>query len=345
MSHSPSPSNVLLDSVVGAINSVSSFLADDQIRDGADLSSLFYPMADPDTDAQRADSETPPTDVVVLCASAVLYTAEVVFTTIHNLPKTRGMGRGRRDRKQLTDAQRNEARTYPAGTTIKPCLVLVICGGIGHSTRYMHEAVSRHPKYKQIAQGLQDKAEADVLRAIGERFFGLDCDTQDSFTVLVENKSTNCGANASMTRKLLESQGVHSPRSIVVAQDPTMCRRTRASFEKVYEDHKASRPHIVSWPTFVPQVKLAKGVPNDEMNDLLARLTFDTSHTPGLDTAGMWSMDRFIDLIMGEIPRLRDNPEGYGPNGKGFIAHVDIPHHVEEAWQVLKGAVQIRSER
>ena len=30
---------------------------------------------------------------------------------------------------------------------------------------------------------------------------------------------------------------------------------------------------------------------------------------------------------MGEIPRLTDNAEGYGPNGKKFICHVDIPEN------------------
>lgn len=43
-------------------------------------------------------------------------------------------------------------------------------------------------------------------------------------------------------------------------------------------------------------------------------------------------MDRYITLLMGEIPRLSDNTEGYGPNGKGYIAHVDIPAEVEKAF-------------
>ena len=50
----------------------------------------------------------------------------------------------------------------------------------------------------------------------------------------------------------------------------------------------------------------------------------------------MWDMDRYITLLMGEIPRLADNADGYGPRGKGFIAHVDIPNEVEEAFLELK---------
>ena len=51
---------------------------------------------------------------------------------------------------------------------------------------------------------------------------------------------------------------------------------------------------------------------------------------------GMWSMDRYVHLLMGEIPRLRDDEAGYGPKGKGFIAHVDIPGEVCGAFEFLK---------
>lgn len=54
------------------------------------------------------------------------------------------------------------------------------------------------------------------------------------------------------------------------------------------------------------------------------------------DIKGMWDMNRYITLLMGEIPRLSDSIEGYGPNGKGFIAHVDIPGEVETAFSELK---------
>ena len=47
-------------------------------------------------------------------------------------------------------------------------------------------------------------------------------------------------------------------------------------------------------------------------------------------------MDRHISLLMGEIPRLSDTPDGYGPRGKGYIAHVDIPPDVENAWRELE---------
>jgi hypothetical protein len=38
---------------------------------------------------------------------------------------------------------------------------------------------------------------------------------------------------------------------------------------------------------------------------------------------------------MGEVPRLRDDATGYGPRGRGYIAHVDVPDDVEAAYAEL----------
>ena len=54
---------------------------------------------------------------------------------------------------------------------------------------------------------------------------------------------------------------------------------------------------------------------------------------------GMWEMGHYIDLLMGEIPRLTDDENGYGPRGKDFIAHVDVPENVRQAFEELQGAL------
>lgn len=220
----------------------------------------------------------------------------------------------------------------------------------------MHEAVARHPRYRVLAEEVRGQPEARVLQAIAEDFFDLVAkgqhaeaaqeltskeDTrQELLTVLVEDQSTNCGANASMTKDLLASHGVHRPRSIIVAQDPTMCRRTAASFGKLYEADAGTKPQILCWPTFVPQVTMAKDDVVDGVDsDLLARLTFQVDAASGPSLDDLWDMSRFADLIMGEIPRLRDSVDGYGPKGKGFISHVDVPESAEAAWRVLKSCL------
>jgi hypothetical protein len=82
----------------------------------------------------------------------------------------------------------------------------------------------------------------------------------------------------------------------------------------------------MSWPTFTPRVALANG---------------GLAFTRG-DVAGLWPMDRFLSLILGEVPRLRDDVSGYGPRGRGFIGPVDIPVEVEAAHALLAANLDSR---
>lgn len=114
-------------------------------------------------------------------------------------------------------------------------------------------AVARHPGYREEVDKVKGLPEARMLKAIGKEWFGLHVHDAQSdgtvvkvqgqghgFTVLMEDESTNCGDNAFGSRAVLEAYGVHSPRSTIVAQDPTMCRRTVASFAKVCADKTGS---------------------------------------------------------------------------------------------------------
>jgi hypothetical protein len=44
-------------------------------------------------------------------------------------------------------------------------------------------------------------------------------------------------------------------------------------------------------------------------------------------------MERFLALILGEIKRLRDDQDGYGPRGRNFLPHVEIPAPVIESYE------------
>jgi hypothetical protein len=52
---------------------------------------------------------------------------------------------------------------------------------------------------------------------------------------------------------------------------------------------------------------------------------------PAPDGRDTWPRERWISLVMGEVPRLRDDELGYGPRGRGFIAHVELPDEVAAA--------------
>ena len=51
---------------------------------------------------------------------------------------------------------------------------------------------------------------------------------------------------------------------------------------------------------------------------------------------GMWDMERYIALLMGEIARLSDDANGYGPKGKNYIVHIEVPLDVHNAFKSLK---------
>lgn len=194
----------------------------------------------------------------------------------------------------------------------------------------MYRAVSTHSAYSILADEVQGLPEARVLEKILDRFFDRAKITGQGCKILIEDRSTNCGLNAAFSRDVLNDAGFDSPGRLIVVQDPTMALRTVASFAKVYED-LSEKVEILSWPVWIP--KIEAGSDGRTMKFCLDGMNGDT---------GVWNMDRFMELIMGEIPRLRDDELGYGPRGKGFIVHIDIPQEVEDAWQRLSEVLHYR---
>ena len=132
--------------------------------------------------------------------------------------------------------------------------------------------------------------------------------------LVVEDQSTNCGENARFTRTTLESRGLAHRRGIVI-QDPTM-----------------QPPQWLSFPGCSPVLEQTDG-----------QLGFAGGG------AGLWPVTRYLGLLLGELPRLQDTPEGYGPRGKDFISHVTFPPEIRDAWRQLRedaqlaGALQART--
>ena len=65
-------------------------------------------------------------------------------------------------------------------------------------------------------------------------------------------------------------------------------------------------------------------------------LTVSGEETRFAEGEGLWSVDRYLALIAGEIPRLRNDEQGYGPRGRDFIEAVAIPEPVNAAWHSLR---------
>ncbi|MCY6371146.1 YdcF family protein [Clostridium ganghwense] len=186
---------------------------------------------------------------------------------------------------------------------------LMIVGGKGHSTKYLRDNIKKHHKYGDIE--VKDRAEADILREIVVDYLGVNQEH-----VFIENKSTNCGSNAREALKVIKNYKKR-PKSIILMQDPIMQLRTHASFQHEWKEENGIM--FINYATFIPHIKV-----------LHESFSFVTDKIYGL-----WSTERFLSLVMGEIPRLCDDKKGYGPNGKCFIEHVDIPQKVMTAYEKL----------
>ena len=175
----------------------------------------------------------------------------------------------------------------------------VIVGGAGHTTETLRAKMyEEFPAIETVCL-----SEAEIFAKYLKHQYGLEPD-------FVECKSTNCGNNITYLLDLLKENGI-SFQSIILCQDATMQQRMEAVLRKYVSDDV----EIINYAVYSAKV-IAKN----------SALEYDKK------IGGMWDINRYISLLMGEIPRLSDDEHGYGPKGKNFIAHVDIPIQVKNAF-------------
>ena len=178
----------------------------------------------------------------------------------------------------------------------------VIVGGAGHTTETLRRRV--HALYPAI--DTDGQPEAVIFERYIEAAYGLHAD-------YLETASTNCGNNITLLLDLLAAHGVVW-HSMILCQDATMQHRMEAVLRKYAPDAV-----IINYAAYRAEVTPQDGA-----------LTF------AQEIRGMWTVDRYVELLMGEIPRLTDDADGYGPQGKNFIAHVDVPAEVRRAFAQLQ---------
>lgn len=184
----------------------------------------------------------------------------------------------------------------------------IIVGGAGHTTETLRLKMNMaFPEIK--TEGL---SEAEIFEAYLETQHGLHAD-------FLECRSTNCGNNITCLLELLERNHIQC-NSIILVQDATMQRRMEAGLKKY-----APEMNVISYAVYDAKVVLKN-----------SELVFKK------EIWGMWDIERYVNLLMGEIVRLSDDCNGYGPKGSNFIAHVDIPAQVHEAFAELKKEYAIR---
>ncbi len=180
----------------------------------------------------------------------------------------------------------------------------IISGGEGHTTECLRKKF--HCAFWDME--VAGKKEADIYAEYLYRQYGIVPDW-------IERDSTNCGNNVTNTLGILRQNQIF-PKTILLVQDASMQNRMDAGFRKYLGDSV----QIINYASYRVQVEVRDGALAFSPNDIW----------------GMWSMEEYITLLMGEIPRLLDDEDGYGPNGKNFIAHVEIPSQVMQAFEELK---------
>jgi hypothetical protein len=194
-----------------------------------------------------------------------------------------------------------------------PNALLLFSGGIGHATRLLVENL----RVSDFAPLLDDAAsslgEAELYALVAQRAFSIPADR-----IRVEPRSTNGGENARFSLRLLREAGL-ADAPVILLQDPLMQRRTVLTW--LHESEKAGRhSQVLSHPSFIPKVEPG---PN-----AVPRLIPTQSRDP-------WTFDRYLGMLLGEIARLRDDENGYGPRGKNFLPHVDIPAEVWASYESI----------
>lgn len=192
------------------------------------------------------------------------------------------------------------------------CSRILISGGIGHSTELLRYAIKKDTNLNNI--DIENRAEADIFKDILVKHYNV-----PEEIIILENKSTNCGDNAVKSVELLDELSI-SYNSIMLIQDPTMQLRSYACFTKYLEGRDIK---IINYAPFIPTL-------SNNMNFI------------NIDINGIWDINRYLNLISGEIPRLTDDENGYGPNGKNFISHIDIPEYITSNYKEITNLINNR---
>lgn len=177
----------------------------------------------------------------------------------------------------------------------------VIVGGEGHTTEALRRQLRVYVPDLPAAC-----TEAEAFDAYLRTRYGVCAD-------YLETRSTNCGNNVTLLLALLKQYELPFS-SMILMQDASMQRRMEAGLRR-----------------YLPNSAVLINYASYEVKVLRREKTLYFDAPP----SGMWTMERYLSLLLGEIPRLRDDAHGYGPRGSGYIAHVEIPKEAEQAFAFL----------
>lgn len=175
----------------------------------------------------------------------------------------------------------------------------MIVGGYGHTTASLMKEMQKE------LPTLKAASEAELFAAYLKEKYDLTVD-------YLETKSTNSGNNVTNCLEILQKEAIPL-NTLILIQDAAMQKRITAGFRKYLPEAL-----LIDYAAYEAEfIETAQG------------LTYSDT------IKGMWPVQRYISLLLGEIPRLTDDKNGYGPKGADYIAHVEIPAEVRIAFDEL----------
>lgn len=181
----------------------------------------------------------------------------------------------------------------------------LIVGGYGHTSKLLFAEAEK--EIPGLTEGVRTEAE------LFKKYLKIKYDLTPNY---LETESTNCGNNITNLLALIKENNMQM-NNLLMIQDATMQLRMEATLKKYVSQDIL----VLNYAATQVSVRLEKD-----------SLVFDR------EIPGFWEMAHYISLLMGEITRLHDTAEGYGPKGKQFISHVEVPEAVLDAYAFLKQA-------
>lgn len=175
----------------------------------------------------------------------------------------------------------------------------MIAGGKGHTTDLLIEKIENLIDVDCI----QEKSEAFLLKKLIESVY------QEDNSILLEETSTHCGENIVFAFRELQKNNI-KVKKVLLCHDPLMQRRIDATAKKEFP-----KVAFYNYSAFIPEVK------EERYRIVLKEKTW-----------GQWPIERYLSILLGEMKRLIDDENGYGPHGQNYLIHVDIPENVMEAY-------------
>lgn len=179
---------------------------------------------------------------------------------------------------------------------------LMFCGGIGHSTINLKKKVA---EILRVEPDQLPESEAEIYACLAKDKYQI-----ESSSIFMDKTSTNTSENIKNAIQIFKDHTIKH-QNVILIQDPILQKRSYVTALDLFNHSQK----IINYAPIIPRLQSDGTLEND--------------------TPYLWEGKRLYELALGEIYRLRDDENGYGPNGKGFLRHVDVPEGVNRSFEII----------